>query len=303
MIGIIKRLSVSVPGKAFLTIYKSSIRPHLDYGDILYDKPGNQDFQNKLETVQYKACLAITGAIQGTSRQKIYDELGLHALIERRCRSKLTFFYKIANGLLPKYLCLYLKFPSQENYPLRSALTTKINPIPSRSKTFRKTFFLYCINEWNNLKPEVRNPKQIGVFKKVIITEKKENPLFSTHNPFGVKLLTRLRLQLSHLNEHKFRHGFEDTISPMCSCNAEIESNKHFLLRCHFYSSQRFELFDKCNKINLSFFKLSANDQVNILLYGYSSKKTISLNEDIKLEINFLIESGRFDRPWISFNQ
>ena len=42
----------------------------------------------------------------------------------------------------------------------------------------------------------------------MIITEKKENSLFSIHNPVGVKLLTRLRLQLSHLNEHKFRHGF-----------------------------------------------------------------------------------------------
>ena len=107
---------------------------------------------------------------------------------------------------------------------------------------------------------------------------------------------------MSHLNEHKFRHGFEDTISPMC--NKEIESNKHFLLRCHFYSSQRLELFNKLNKINSSFFKLSAKDQVNILLYGYSSEKPISLSGDIiKLVINFLIESGRFDRPLISFNQ
>ena len=133
----------------------------------------------------------------------------------------------------------------------------------------------------------------------MIITEKKKNSV-------GVKHLTRLRLQLSCLNEHKSRHGFEDTISPMCSCNTEIESNEHFLLRCHFYSSQRLELFDKLNKINSSFFKLSAKDQVNILLYGYSSKKkkTISLNEDIiKLVINILIESGRFDRPLISFNQ
>ena len=177
-IGIIKRLPVSVPRKTLLTTYKSFNRSHLDYGDILYDKPENQNFQNKLEKVQYKACLAITGAIQGTSRQKIYDELGLHTLIERRWRSKLTFFYKIVNGLLPGYLSSYLKFHSQENYPLRSASTTKINPIPSRSKSFRKTFFPYCINEWNKLKPEVRNAKQIGVFKKMIITEKIPFSLF-----------------------------------------------------------------------------------------------------------------------------
>ena len=212
-----------------------------------------KNFQNKLEKVQYKACLVITGAIQGTSRQKIYDKLGLHTLIERRCRSKLTFFYKIVNGLLPEYRYLYLEFSSQENYPLRLTSNTRTNPIPSRSKPFRKTFFPYCINEWNNLKPEFRNAKQIGVLKKLIITEKKKNSLFSIHNPVGVKLLTRLRLQLSHLNEHKFRHGFEDTISPMRSCNPEIENNEHFLLRCHFYSSQRLELFDKLIKLTLLF--------------------------------------------------
>ena len=126
----------------------------------------------------------------------------------------------------------------------------------------------------------------------MIIEEKKENFLFSIHNPVGVKLLARLRLQMSHLNEHKFRNGFEDTISPMCSNNTEIESNKQFLLRCHFYSSQILELFDELNKINSSFSKLSSKDQVIILLYGYSTKKSISLNEYIiRLLINVLIES------------
>ena len=59
---------------------------------IFYDIPENENFQNKLEKVQYRACLAITGAIQGTSRQKLYDELGLHSLSKRRWRNKLIFF-------------------------------------------------------------------------------------------------------------------------------------------------------------------------------------------------------------------
>ena len=42
-------------------------------------KPENNFFQNKLERVQYKACLSIIGAIQRTSRVKLYDELGLHS--------------------------------------------------------------------------------------------------------------------------------------------------------------------------------------------------------------------------------
>ena len=56
---------------------------------MIYDKPENKNFQNKLEKVQYRACLAITGAIQGTSSQKLYDELGLHSLSKRRWRNKL----------------------------------------------------------------------------------------------------------------------------------------------------------------------------------------------------------------------
>ena len=56
----------------FYLIYKSFIRPYLDYGDILYDKPSNDNFQNKMEEVQYRVCLTITGGIQGTSRERLY---------------------------------------------------------------------------------------------------------------------------------------------------------------------------------------------------------------------------------------
>ena len=57
LIGLIKRLSINVPRKAIFTIYKSFIRSHLDYGDILYDKPENENFQNKLEKVQLEYAL------------------------------------------------------------------------------------------------------------------------------------------------------------------------------------------------------------------------------------------------------
>ena len=132
--------------KCLLTMYKSFVRPHLGYGDILYDKPNNENFQNKLD------------AIQGTtSRTKLYDELGLHSLIKRRWCNKLIFFYKIVNGLLPGYLYSYLDFPSQINYSLRSVSASVIKPSLSRTKSYKNTFFPYCTNEWNNLTVEIRN--------------------------------------------------------------------------------------------------------------------------------------------------
>ena len=67
-----------------LTIYKSFVHPHLDYADIIYDKPANVKFESKLEIVQYNVCLAITGAIRGTNGDGIYAELGLESFSAKR---------------------------------------------------------------------------------------------------------------------------------------------------------------------------------------------------------------------------
>ena len=89
----------------------------------------------------------------------------------------------------------------------------------------------------------------------MIVTEKKENSLFSVYDPLDVKFLTSPRLQFSHLNGHNFRHGFGDTFSYIYGCNAEIENTEHFLWRC--CSTQRFELSNN-KKVNLSFTELNA---------------------------------------------
>ena len=60
------------------------MRSLIDYGDVIYDQLQNESFCEKLESVQYKATLAITGAMQGNSRDKLYQELGLESLNSRR---------------------------------------------------------------------------------------------------------------------------------------------------------------------------------------------------------------------------
>ena len=73
--GIIKKLSESLPQHSLVTIYKRFVRPHLDYGDVIYHQPNNECFIQKIERIQYVA-LAITGSIKGTSQNKLYSELG-----------------------------------------------------------------------------------------------------------------------------------------------------------------------------------------------------------------------------------
>ena len=93
-----------MPRKSLITIYKSFLRPLVDYGDIIYDQPNNESFCEKLESIQYKAALAITGAIQGTSRDKIYAELGSESLKARRWYKRLSCMFKIMNKQAPNYL-------------------------------------------------------------------------------------------------------------------------------------------------------------------------------------------------------
>ena len=79
-INVIKSLNNILPILALITIYKSIIRPHLDYGDVLYDQPNNKSLCETIESVQYKAALTITCAIKGTCQAKLYKELGLETL-------------------------------------------------------------------------------------------------------------------------------------------------------------------------------------------------------------------------------
>ena len=64
-----------LPRSALITIYKVFVRPYLDYVDILYDQSYNMSFHHKLESIRYNVYLAITGAIRGTSKEKLYQEL------------------------------------------------------------------------------------------------------------------------------------------------------------------------------------------------------------------------------------
>ena len=65
VIGLIKKLLIHLPREALLKIYKSFVGLNLDYDDIIFDKPNNESFKSRIESIQYKASIAIIGAIQG----------------------------------------------------------------------------------------------------------------------------------------------------------------------------------------------------------------------------------------------
>ena len=91
-IGLLRKLQNTLPRQALITRCKAFVRPHLDYGDILYDQVYNASFHQKLEKIQHNACIARTLAISDTSKEKIYQELGLESIESRRWFRKLFLF-------------------------------------------------------------------------------------------------------------------------------------------------------------------------------------------------------------------
>ena len=98
-IAVIKKLRYSLPRKSL-----TFLRPLIDYGDIIYDQPQNESFCEKLESVQYKVALVITGTIKGSSREKIYQELGFESLKSRRWYKRLSCMFNIMNDKASYYL-------------------------------------------------------------------------------------------------------------------------------------------------------------------------------------------------------
>ena len=253
-------------------------------------------FHDKLESLQYKATLAITGATRGSSTEKNYEELGLESLKARRWYRKMCTLYKILKNESPSYLFSIIPNINSQRQ------TRNANNIPTffaRHDYFKNSFFPSAINEWNKLDSCIRNADSINIFKKRIldIIRPLPNGIFNIHNPLGIKYLTRLRIGFSHLKEHKFRHNFQDSIDPMCSCNSGVETTTHFFLHCANFTFQRQTLFDRITTIDKNILTENEESIINTLLFGKPNSEN-SLNKSILIaSIEYILSTERFNEP------
>ena len=116
--------------------------------------------------------------------------------------------------------------------------------LANKHSFFRNTFFPSTIIEWNQLDPSLRNSVSYIVFKNLKICKTFPNNIFQCHNPKGIKLVTRLRLDLSNLRMQKFKQSFQDTMNSLFSCGFDIEITFHYFFH--------FPLFHAAKSILLS---------------------------------------------------
>ena len=95
-------------------------------------------FTQKIERIQYKAALAITGAIKGTSQSKLYSGLGFESLKFRRWFRKLCTFFKLKTSGLPEYL---FDLIPQNNHLYNTRFLEDVTTFYSRTDAFKYSFF------------------------------------------------------------------------------------------------------------------------------------------------------------------
>ena len=215
----------------------------------------------------------------------MYKELGLETLKSRRWLKKLCCFYKIRNNGIPSYLAELIPFHIHKTYSCRT-------------DAFKSSFFPLVINEWNKLTFNI-GTSSFNIFRAnwVKIIQPIPNSVFGIFNPLGlIKLIIRLQFGLSHLNEHRFNHNFNDYMNPLCTCSLGIESTVHYFFHYNYYNSARISLLNDLNSINRTLLNLSDLSLVNVFLYGdpqfNDSRNAYILNSSFKYILISKIFSG-----------
>ena len=124
-----------------------------------------------------------------------------------------------------------------------------------------------------------------------------QNSIFKIFNPLRIKLLSRLRLGLSHLNEHRFRHNFMNCLNPLCSCLLEVESTTPLFQHCHFYDTFRQTLLNTVESIIQETSNLSDDILVNLLMYGRPNYSFDENEEILNASIRYILDTNRFCGP------
>ena len=207
-------------------------------------------------------------------------------------------FYKIYKTKSSQYR---FKLISEKAHAYATRNVENIACFKIRHNFFKSSFFSSTIIEWNNLDPTLRNSKSFIDFKNSILKFIRPSPtnIFSCNNHKGIRLITRLRVGMSHLREHKFKHNFQDFLNPICSCGLDIKSTSHFLLHCPTFDDEQFTLLSTLNNIDCILLELTESSLSQTLLYGNKLFDKEKNTRILKGTIEYILSTERFEEPLI----
>ena len=171
--------------------------------------------------------------------------------------------------------------------------------LATKHNFFQNSNFPAAIKEWNRIDIDIRKSDSFNIIKKRILRfiRPLPNKVSNSHNPQGLKLFTRLRLGLSNLRYHKFKHNFLDTVNPLCSCGCDIKTTLHFFLYCLNFMECRNTLLSKISEINSDLITHNDLALIETLLFGANSFSQYDNSRIVDAAFAFIVTSKRFDDP------
>ena len=245
-------------------LYKITVRSVIDYALPVYFKTLTQSQIARLENLQYRAAKVVTGAFHWTSREKLNNELGWESIQKRADILGLNIFQKIhLHETRPLIRNCMQNLDTENKFNTRS----KGGYIPYKNygTKFKNSFFPYFSCLWNSLPINVQCKNLID-FKEY--TNKEYKPVrfkhFSRGSKIGNKLLTKIRVGRSDLNQHKHVIGLSETTE--CLCHFRQESPLHYFIDCFLYLPERQTLFSLIEHYIPKFKNLSKQNKLDIIL-------------------------------------
>ena len=242
-LGIMRSLKYKLDRLSLERIYMGFIRPLLEYGDIIWDSPG--DLLHPLETIQLNAARIVIGATARSRTKGLYKETGWEPLSKRREHHRLTLLYKILNGKAPDYLVDLVPGLIQQRtrYLLRNR--DHIDPPPARLNVLANSFFPHTIRVWNELDRAVKNLPSVSAFK---AHHARGLPIRNTLYYYGGRLEAAIHARM-RIGNSPLKADLCNTLhviaSPECPCGTgETEDAKHFFYKCHLFEEFRTQLKD-----------------------------------------------------------
>ena len=215
------------------------------------------------------------------------QEVGWTSLAHRREQHKLILFYKIKSGIYPNYLKRLVPTPTDGVYNLRRG--DHLPNINTRLVSTGKSYFPSTVRLWNSLPVNTINAEALSTFKRLITRPAANSVIYNTlcTGKPGV-WLSRLRMGLSALNQHRFTYNLIDDAScPHCGL---VETVSHYFFECHTYNAARTTLINSLTEQNLN----TTNKQSLLQTILYGTNININTVSFLGIIYRYLRETQRF---------
>ena len=147
---------------------------------------------------------------------------------------------------------MYSEIPQQRNLVYNLKNPHSYEQPTGRTIRYSKSYFQNTISEWNLLDNKVRNSPSISQFKKnlLAIIRRSKSLTYNIRDILGIKLLTKLRVEFSALNGHRFKHSCT-CVSPMCVSVTLVQRTKSIFSCTALYTAYFAKISVTCSQISI----------------------------------------------------